>query len=145
VGNSDNMVGERIRVLVVDEHAGLRRALATFLGAVDDLELAGQAANGEEAICLCACAQPDVVLMDVTLPGMTGAAATQAIHLRWPSIQVIAMCTFQEEGLVAEVLLAGAASYLLKNVSAVELANAIRRAYASQGPSAKHETRAVTV
>jgi NarL family two-component system response regulator LiaR len=145
MGRADPMVGQRIRVLVVDEHAGLRRAIATFLEAVDDLELAGQAANGEQAICLCASALPDVVLMDVTLPDMTSAAAVQAIHLRCPSIQVIAMCTFQEEDLAAEVLLAGAASYLLKNVSAVELANAIRRAYAGQGPSAKHEQRAVTV
>jgi DNA-binding NarL/FixJ family response regulator len=132
-------------VLIVDEHAGLRRAIATFVAAVDDLELAGQAANGDEAIRLCACTQPDVVLMDVTLPDMTGAAATQAICQRWPSIQVIAMCTFQEEHLVPAVLSAGAASYLLKNVSAVELANAIHLAHASQGPSAKHEQRAMTV
>lgn len=131
MGRSDDTVGQRIRVLVVDEHAGLRRAIATFVAAVDDLELAGQAANGAEAIRLCDCTRPDVVLMDVTLPDMTGAAATHAICQRWPSIQVIAICTFQEEHLVPEVLSAGATSYLLKNVSAGELASAIRRAYAA--------------
>ena len=115
----------------MDEHAGVRRAIATFLGAVDGLELAGQAANGAEAIRLCAGCQPDVVLMDVTLPDMTGAQATHAIRQNWPSIQVIAMSTFQEEDQVAEVLLAGATSYLLKNVSAGELASAIRQAYAA--------------
>ena len=131
MGRSDKTVGQRIRVLIVDEHAGVRRAIATFLGAVDDLELAGQAANGEEAVRLCAGCQPDVVLMDVTLPDMTGAAATRAIRQNWPSIQVIAMSTFQEEDQVAEVLLAGATSYLLKNVSAGELASAIRAAHAA--------------
>jgi two-component system, NarL family, response regulator LiaR len=136
VGNSDNVVDQRIRVLIVDEHAGLRGAIATFLGAVDDLELAGQAADGEEAIRLCASCQPDVVLMDVTLPNMTGAQATHAIRQRWPSIQVIALSTFQEEDQVAEVLKAGAASYLLKNVSAGELAGAIRTAYAARYPGA---------
>ena len=131
MGRSDKTVGQRIRVLIVDEHAGVRRAIATFLGAVDDLELAGEAATGEEAVRLCAGCQPDVVLMDVTLPDMTGAAATQAIRQNWPSIQVIAMSTFQEENQVAEVLLAGATSYLLKNVSAGELAGAIRAAHAA--------------
>jgi DNA-binding NarL/FixJ family response regulator len=144
VGNSDNVVDQRIRVLIVDEHAGLRRAIATFLGAVDDLELAGQAANGEEAIRLCACTQPDVVLMDVTLPDMTGAAATRAICRHWPSIRVIAMYTFQEEDLIAEVLSAGATSHLLKNVSAVELASAIHAAHVSQFPSAQSESWAAT-
>jgi NarL family two-component system response regulator LiaR len=110
------------------------------LTAFDDLVLAGQATNGEEAICLCACTQPDVVLLDVTLPDMTGAAAIRTILERCPASRVIATCTFQEEKLIPEALRAGAVGYLLKNVSADQLVSAIRAAHAT--PSADVYTSA---
>jgi len=130
--HSDTTIGHRTTVLIVDDHVGVRRAIAAFVTAVEDLELAGEAASGEEAIRLCADILPDVVLMDVSLPDMSGAAAMRSIHQCWPGIPVIAMCTFQEEDLVPEVLLAGAAGYVLKNISAEELARTIQASQAIQ-------------
>jgi NarL family two-component system response regulator LiaR len=121
---------ESIRVLLVDDHAVVRSGLGAFLLAFDDLELVGEAGNGEEAVRLCEQLQPDVVLMDLVMPGMDGAAATRAIRERCPHIQVIALTSFREEELVQRALEAGAISYLLKNVSADELAEAIRSAHA---------------
>ena len=122
----------RIRVLVVDDHTMVRRGLATFLKVFDDLELAGEAANGQEAVQLCAKTQPDVVLMDMVMPDMDGATATRLIREQSPSIQVVALTSFKEEILVQSALQAGAIGYLLKDVSADELAQAIRSAHAGR-------------
>ncbi len=122
----------RIRVLIVDDHAVVRTGLAMFLLAFDDLELVGAAANGAEALRLCAETRPDVVLMDQVMPEMDGASATRAIRQKWPHVQVVALTSFQEGKLVQEALQAGAIGYLLKNVSADELANAIRAAHAGR-------------
>ena len=122
----------RIRVLVVDDHAMVRRGLATFLKVFDDLELAGEAASGQAAIQLCAQLQPDVVLMDMVMPDMDGAAATRLIRNQSESIQVLALTSFKEEILVQSALQAGAIGYLLKDVSADELAQAIRAAHAGR-------------
>lgn len=117
-----------IRVVIVDDHAVVRSGLAAFLMAFDDLELAGEADGGEAAVALCARVRPDVVLMDLVMPEMDGAAATQAIRQQSPETRVIALTSFKEEELVQAALRAGAIGYLLKNVSAVELAGAIRAA-----------------
>jgi two-component system, NarL family, response regulator LiaR len=122
----------RIRVLVVDDHAMVRRGLATFLKVFDDLELAGEAADGQAAIQLCVQLQPDVVLMDMVMPDMDGAAATRLIRRQSESIQVLALTSFKEENLVQSALQAGAIGYLLKDVSADELAQAIRAAHAGR-------------
>jgi NarL family two-component system response regulator LiaR len=122
----------RIRVLVVDDHAMVRRGLATFLKVFDDLELAGEAASGQAAITLCAQIQPDVVLMDMAMPDMDGAAATRLIRKKSPLIQVLALTSFKEEVLVQSALQAGAIGYLLKDISADELAQAIRAAHAGR-------------
>ncbi len=122
----------RIRVLVVDDHAMVRRGLATFLKVFDDLELAGEAASGQAAITLCAQIQPDVVLMDMAMPDMDGAAATRLIRKQSPLIQVLALTSFKEEVLVQSALQAGAIGYLLKDISADELAQAIRAAHAGR-------------
>ena len=119
------------RVLIVDDNVAVRGALATFLLAFDDLELVGQADGGQEAIDLCLHTQPDVMLMDLSTPGMGSAAAIRAVRRRWPNIQVIALTTFQDIDLAREAIEAGAICCLLKNVSADELAEAIRAAYAS--------------
>ena len=121
-----------IRVTLVDDHAVVRSGLSAFLMAYDDLELVGEASSGEEAVRLCERVQPDVVLMDLVMPGMDGVAATRAIRERCPQIQVIALTSFREEELVQGALQAGAIGYLLKNISADELANAIRAAHAGR-------------
>jgi NarL family two-component system response regulator LiaR len=122
----------RIRVLVVDDHTMVRRGLATFLKIFDDLELAGEAASGKAAIQLCAQLQPDVVLMDMVMPDMDGATATRLIRKQSPLVQVLALTSFKEEILVQSALQAGAIGYLLKDVSADELAQAIRAAHAGR-------------
>ncbi len=121
-----------IRVLVVDDHTMVRRGLATFLKVFDDLELAGEAASGQAAIQLCAQLQPDVVLMDMVMPDMDGATATRLIRKQFPKVQVLALTSFKEEILVQSALQAGAIGYLLKDVSADELAQAIRAAHAGR-------------
>jgi len=117
-----------IRVMLVDDHAVVRSGLSAFLLAYDDLELVAEASSGERAIQLCQQAQPDVVLMDLMMPGMDGATATGLIREKYPQIQVIALTSFKEKELVEGALQAGAIGYLLKDVSADELAHAIRAA-----------------
>jgi len=119
---------QTIQVLLVDDHNVVRSGLATFLRAYEDLELVGEARNGLEALHLCRAKQPDVILMDLMMPEMDGIAATRAILADYPEIKIIAMTSFEEEELVQGVLSAGAMSYLLKNVTADELARAIRDA-----------------
>lgn len=125
-------VEKPIRVLIVDDHAMVRKGLAAFLLVKAYLELAGEASNGEEALRLCEQLQPEVVLMDLKMPKLDGVAATRAIKSRYPHIQVIALTSFQEKELVQEAIRAGAISYLLKNVSADDLAEAIRAASAGR-------------
>ncbi len=134
-----------IRVLLVDDHAMVRRGLETFLQVFDDLELAGEASTGEEAIQQCAelASLPDVVLMDMVMPGMGGATATRAIRQRFPSVQVLALTSFKEEELVHDALQAGAIGYLLKDVSADELAQAIRAAHAGRTTLSPEVTQAL--
>jgi NarL family two-component system response regulator LiaR len=119
-----------IRVMLVDDHTMVRKGLATFLKVFDDLELAGEAADGEMAIKLCAQIQPDVILMDLVMPDMDGVTATRLIREKFPQVQVIALTSYKDEELVQNVLRAGAIAYLLKDVSADELASAIRAAHA---------------
>jgi NarL family two-component system response regulator LiaR len=132
-----------IRVVLVDDHAVVRSGLGAFLLAFDDLELVGEAGGGEEAVRLCEQVQPDVALMDLVMPGMDGAAATRAIRERCPQVQVIALTSFKEDELVQGALQAGAISYLLKNVSADELADAIRAAHAGRPTLAPEAARAL--
>lgn len=132
-----------IRVLLVDDHAMVRSGLKAFLSVFDDLELAGEAASGEEAVTLCAQIRPDVILMDLVMPGMDGATATRAIRQNCPDMQVIALTSFREEELVQAALQAGAIGYLLKNVAADDLASAIREAHAGRPTLAPEATQAL--
>jgi len=130
-----------IRVLVVDDQAVVRSGLAAFLSIYDDLDLVGEANDGAKAVNLCGQMRPDVVLMDLVMPNMDGAEATLAIRKHYPHIQVIALTSFKEDELVKRVLEAGAIGYLLKNVSADELAEAIRAAYAGRPTLAPEATQ----
>ena len=121
-----------IRVLLVDDHAMVRKGLALFLKAFDDLELVGEAENGMAAIQLCSEILPDVVLMDMVMPEMDGVATTKAIRKQFPQIQVIALTSFKEGDLVKNALEAGAIAYLIKDVSAEELARTIRAAHSGR-------------
>jgi NarL family two-component system response regulator LiaR len=132
VKENSTMEGKPIRVIIVDDHAMLRRGLRFFLKGFADLDLVGEATSGKEAIALCAQAEPDVVLMDMVMPDVDGAEATRIIRQRHPHIQVIALTSFQEEDLIERALQAGAIGYLLKNVSAQDLAQAIREAHAGR-------------
>ena len=132
-----------IRVLLVDDHAVVRSGLSAFLLAYDELELVGEAGSGEEAVRICDRSRPDVVLMDLVMPGMDGAQATRAIRERCPTIQVIALTSFKEQELVVGALEAGAIGYLLKNVSAEELAKAIREAHAGRPTLAPEAAQAL--
>lgn len=134
---------QRIRVFIVDDHAMVRSGLSAFLMAYDDLELAGEAGSGAEAVRLCREIKPDVVLMDLVMPEMDGATATRAIREACPDTQVIALTSFKEEDLVRAALQAGAIGYLLKNVSADELAGAIRAARAGRPTLDPEATRAL--
>ena len=123
---------ELIRVMLVDDHAVVRSGLSTFLMTCDDMELVGEASSGELALSICPQAKPDVVLMDLVMPGLDGATTTRLIREKYPEIQVIALTSFKEQELVQGALEAGAIGYLLKDVTADELANAIRAAYAGK-------------
>jgi two-component system, NarL family, response regulator LiaR len=127
-----NAASQCIRVMLVDDHAMVRRGLATFLKIFDDLQLVGEADSGEAAIQLCAQALPDVILMDMVLPAMDGAAATRLIRQQFPQVQVLALTSFKTGELVRKALDAGAIGYLLKDVSAEELVRAIRAAHAGR-------------
>jgi two-component system, NarL family, response regulator LiaR len=119
-----------IRVVLVDDHAMLRKALAVFLLSYSDLKLVGEASNGNEALAICAEKRPDVVLMDLIMPIMDGVTATKLIRQSYPEIQVIVLTSFGEETLIKEVLEVGAISYLFKKILADDLAKAIRAAEA---------------
>jgi NarL family two-component system response regulator LiaR len=118
-----------IRVMLVDDHSVVRSGLGAFLSVTPDLELVGEAENGDEAVVRCGLLKPDVVLMDLMMPGTDGVTATRLIHEKYPSVRVLALTSFQEDSLVQGALQAGAMGYLMKNVSARELATAIRSAY----------------
>lgn len=120
---------KRIRVLIVDDHTVVRNGLGSFLIAYDDFELVGEAKNGEQAVRMCEQCQPDVVLMDLVMPGMDGATATRLIRQKFPCVQVIALTSFKEREQVQSAIQAGAIGYLLKDISAEELARAIHLAH----------------
>jgi two-component system, NarL family, response regulator LiaR len=123
---------EKIKVVIVDDHVLVRSGLEVVLGMFDDIELTGQAGDGEEAVRLCVELQPDVVLMDLVMPGVSGVEATRRILEKCPDTSVVALTSFTEEDLIGDTLRAGAIGYLMKNVSADQLADAVRAAAAGR-------------
>jgi NarL family two-component system response regulator LiaR len=123
---------KKIRVMIVDDHTVVRSGLAAFLLACPDFDLVAEARNGEHALRLLDSAAPDVVLMDLVMPGMDGATATEHIRRRCPHTQVLALTSFKEKEQVQAALRAGAIGYLLKDISSEDLAKAIRAAHAGR-------------
>lgn len=132
-------MSDPIRVMVVDDHTMVRKGLATFLKAFEDSEsigaallLVGEAEDGAAAVSLCGEIQPDIILMDMLMPVMDGPTATRLIRQQFPGVQIIALTSFKEGELIKKALEAGAIGYLLKDVSADDLARAIRAAHAGR-------------
>ncbi len=121
-----------IRVLVVDDHDVVRSGLCAFLLTCEGIVCVGEAASGQEAVDLCAKLQPDVVLMDLVMPGMDGVEATRIIRQSCPKTQIVALTSFAQPDLVQRALVAGVAAYVLKDISLSDLARAIRNAQAGQ-------------
>jgi DNA-binding NarL/FixJ family response regulator len=126
------MAAAPIRVLLVDDHAMVRRGLRDFLELHDDIEIVGEAVDGGDAIEQATTLRPDIVVMDLMMPGIDGIEATARIRADLPSVEVIALTSFIEESRVLAVLEAGASGFLLKDAEADELAAAIRSAAAGE-------------
>jgi NarL family two-component system response regulator LiaR len=129
--------------MIVDDHSMMRTGLRYTLRSFEDLELVGEAGSGAEALELCAEVEPEVILMDMLMPGMDGAKTTQLIRQSHPRIQIIVLTSFQEKDLVERALQAGAIGYLLKNATAEELAQAIRAANAGRPTLAQEATESL--
>ncbi|HXV93812.1 MAG TPA: response regulator transcription factor, partial [Pseudonocardia sp.] len=114
-----------VRVLLVDDQALFREALATLLDVRDDVEVVGEAGNGDEALRRAADLGPDVVLMDLRMPVLDGIAATRRLRVEQPEVRVIALTTFDDDEDVFAALRAGAVGYLLKDVSSERLVEAL--------------------
>jgi NarL family two-component system response regulator LiaR len=125
-------MAERIRVLIADDHALVRNGLKMFLDTWADIEVVGQAANGQEAIDECNQLKPDVVLMDLMMPQMDGIAAARAILHSNPTIRIIALTSFKEDERIYTAVKAGIVGYLLKDCTPEELASAVRDVYAGK-------------
>jgi NarL family two-component system response regulator LiaR len=121
-----------VRILVVDDHGVVRQGLRMYLALDPGLEVVGEAANGAEALSMAHELRPDVVLMDLLMPGMDGIAATEAIRRELPEVEVIALTSVLEDRAVYGAMRAGAIGYLLKDTQADELCQAIKAAAAGQ-------------
>lgn len=133
---------KKIRVMIVDDHQVVRQGFTMFLKAFDDFLLVGEASNGEEAVRRCAEYSPDVILMDMVMPKMTGAEAITVIREEHPQVQVVALTSFSDDRqLVQKALKAGAIGYLFKDISIDELADAIRTAHRGDPILAPEATR----
>ena len=124
----------RTRVLLVDDHAMVRAGIATLLSSTDDLEVAGQAADGEAAVAACAETRPDVVLMDLSMPGVDGVEATRRVLAADPDLRVVVLTSFSDRERVADALDAGAVGYQLKDCEPADLLAAVRAAAAGHVP-----------
>jgi len=132
-----------IRVLLVDDQTLIRQGLRLLLEMETDIQVVGQATDGREAIRQVEALHPDVVLMDVRMPGMDGVAATRELSARFPEVGVIILTTFEDDETVFDGLRAGARGYLLKDVSSEEMAGAVRKVAAGEALIQSRLTRKV--
>jgi len=126
------MENERIRVALADDHDMVRKGLSVLLEQFDDLEIVGEAKDGQAALDLCRRINPDVLLLDMIMPRMDGLQVINVIREQCPNTQVIALTSFGDQETVQKAIKGGAIGYLMKNVSGDELANAIRKAHQGQ-------------
>ncbi len=117
---------EPIRILLVDDQRLMREGLRTLLELEPDLQVVGEAGDGQAALDAYPVLQPDVVLMDIRMPGMDGVEATRRLHQTWPAARVMILTTFDDDAFIFDGLRAGALGYLLKDVSGHDLAEAVR-------------------
>lgn len=132
-----------VRVMIVDDHAIVRKGLVGVLSAFKDMQLVAETDRGEEVLPLCQQQQPDVVLMDMMIPGTNGIELTQQVRAAFPKIQVLMLTSFVDEDLVPRALKAGAVGYLLKNASIHDMATAIRAAAQGQSTLSPEATLAL--
>jgi two-component system, NarL family, response regulator LiaR len=132
-----------IKVMVVDDHPVVRDGLKNMLLVFDDLELVSEAESGSAALAFCRQNTPDVILMDILMPGMDGIDATRTIHEKYPQVKIIMLTSYPEDNLVEKSLQAGAIGYLLKNAPIDSLADAIRSAFAGRPALAPEATMAL--
>ncbi|HEX2468305.1 MAG TPA: response regulator transcription factor [Solirubrobacterales bacterium] len=125
-------MADAIRILVVDDHAVVREGLRAFLELQEEFEVVGEAGDGAEAVELAERLRPDVVLMDLVMPGLDGVGAMQRLRERLPSSRVIVLTSFAEDDRLLPAIQAGAAGYLFKNAQPSELARAVRAAHAGE-------------
>ena len=137
------MTTDKIRVMVVDDHHMVRKGLIVLLENFEDFEVVGDAGDGQAGVMLVQRYKPDVVLMDMVMPGMDGVAATQLIRQSCPDTQVIALTSFSDDSTIQSALKAGAISYLMKNVSVDEVAQAVRKAHQGKSTLAPEATQAL--
>jgi DNA-binding NarL/FixJ family response regulator len=126
------MAADAIRVLIVDDHAVVREGLRTFLELQDGIEVVGEAGDGEQAVARAVELEPDVILMDLVMPGLDGIGAMRELHRRSTPARVIVLTSFLDDERLMPALQAGAAGYLLKDVEPTELARAVRSACADE-------------
>ena len=133
----------KLRILLVDDHEMVLYGLETYIRLSADLELVGEANDGEQAVQLCDDLHPDVILMDMIMPRMNGVEATQIIHQRHPQIGIIAITSFEDEHMVQSAIQAGATSYLQKNITMSELQDAVRKTYLGKRVLSPEATQAL--
>ena len=135
--------GEKIRVLIADDHEVVRHGLRLFLDLLEDVEVVGEAENGRAAIAQARELQPDVVVMDLVMPELDGIAATEALREQAPDVKVLALSTFNDEDHVLPTLAAGASGFLTKDTRPEEIAHAIRSVFRGDPVLCTEATRRV--
>jgi DNA-binding NarL/FixJ family response regulator len=116
----------KLRIIIADDHQVIRDGLQGLINAEPDMEVVGEAGDGQTAVQQALLLRPDVVIMDVAMPGLNGARATQRISRECPEVKVIALTAYEEKGYVGQMLQAGASGYVLKLAAAEEVIKAIR-------------------
>jgi len=134
---------KKVRIILADDHALLRQGTAELLQHEPDFEVVGQAANGEEAVRMAHALQPDMIIMDIRMPGLSGVEATRQIRQELPHVQVLVLTAYDDDQYVFSLLQAGASGYLLKTAPASDLIRSIRQVCAGESPLSPSVARKV--